>query len=113
MSKHTTVYVDTSCPDDGSDNYDRDIRIEVRCSPGRPMHWPSPRCETGCPAEDAEFEIIGAMFTDGAKEKVPDATMEKLDLQRIEEQAAELAADQADAAREDRDDFRRDRDLDR
>lgn len=87
----TTVYVDWSCPDDGP-NYDRDIRIEVRCSPSSKGHTDPHYDCAGCPPETPEYEIVGAVFLDD-KKPVLDATMEKMDdkyVQRIEEMAAEL-----------------------
>ena len=112
MNRKTDVTIFMSHPDDGTDNYDRDIRLIVRCTPSRPMHWPSPSCETGCPAEDAEFEIQSAIYEDD-KTIVPDSVIELLKWSDIEYKAAEMAFEQDEAAKEDRDDFRRDRELTR
>lgn len=115
MKKHTTVYIDWSCPDDGTDNYDRDIRIEVICHRGYKGHfYPTYDCG-GCPPEPPEYEIVGAIFLDD-KKPLSNDTMQKIYddekyVQRIEEMAAEKVYDQDQAAMEDRDDFRRDREL--
>jgi len=101
MSKHFTVYVDWSCPDDGTDNYDRDIRIEVRCHPGSKGHTdPTYDC-AGCPPEPPEFEIVGAIFLDD-KKPLPELTMDKLladakYVQRIEEMASELLSERVES----------------
>jgi hypothetical protein len=95
MKRHTTVYVDWSCPDDGTDNYDRDIRIEVRCHPGSAGHTDPHYDCAGCPPEPPEYEIIGAIFIDD-KKPLPESTMDKMFadekyVNRIEEMASELA----------------------
>ena len=112
MKRDIVVTIYMSHPDDGTENYDRDIKLEVRCTPGRPMHWPSPSCETGCPAEDAEFEIQSAIYDDD-KSIVPESVIEKLKWSDIEYKAGEMAEDVREGMLEDRDDFRRDRELTR
>lgn len=92
MSRATFVTISMSHPDDGTENYDRDISMVVRCTPGSKMHWPSPSCETGCPAEPAEFEVYSAIYMDD-KSTVPESVVEMLDMDKIEEKASEMAAE--------------------
>jgi hypothetical protein len=92
MGPRRTVTITMFHPDDGTENYEREMEIFVRCTPGDTGHTTPRYGCAGCPPEPPEFEVIGGIYIDD-KMPITDEVLERLDAQAIEQQASEIASD--------------------